>query len=57
MDKEYKKILLEEYNNCPSDKLRRMYWVIKKTNPIYLNKFDTLKMNTFKEILNKRLEW
>ena len=57
MDNEYKKVLLEGYKNSSSDKLRKMYWVIKKTKPIYLNEIDTLKMKVFKEILHNRLEW
>ena len=57
MDNEYKKVLVEGYNKCSSDRLRKMYWVIKKTKPIYLNEVDTLKMEVFKEILNARLEW
>ena len=54
---EYKEILIEGYEKFSSAKLRKMYWVIKKTNPIYLNEIDTLKMEVFKEILNIRLEW
>ena len=57
MDNDYKKVLLKGYKNFSSDKLRKMYWVIKKTKPIYLNEIDTLKMKVFKEILHTRLEW
>jgi|TARA_R100001480_G_scaffold106290_1_gene108552 hypothetical protein len=57
MDNEYKDILLDGYNKISSEKLRKMYWVIKKTNPIYLNDIDTLKMEVFREILTNRLEW
>jgi len=57
MSNEYKDILLDGYNKISSDKLRKMYWVIKKTNPIYLNDIDTLKMKVFREILTNRLEW
>jgi len=57
MSNEYKDILLDGYNKISSDKLRKMYWVIKKTNPIYLNDIDTLKMEVFREILTNRLEW
>jgi len=57
MNDDYKKVLLEGYKNFSSDKLRKMYWVIKKTKPIYLNEIDTLKMKVFKEILHTRLEW
>jgi len=57
MNDEYKKHLKDAWSNIESDKLRKMYWVIKKTDKRYLNQFDIFKMNTFKEILNTRLEW
>jgi len=57
MNDEYKKHLKDAWGNIESDKLRKMYWVIKKTDKRYLNQFDIFKMNTFKEILNTRLEW
>ena len=57
MNDEYKKHLKDAWSNIESDKLRKMYWVIKKTDKRYLNQFDIFKMNTFKEILNIRLEW
>lgn len=57
MNDEYKKHLKKAWSNIESDKLRKMYWVIKKTDTRYLNEFDIFKMNTFKEILNTRLEW
>ena len=57
MNDEYKKHLKDAWGNIESDKLRKMYWVIKKTDKRYLNQFDIFKMNTFKEILDARLEW
>ena len=55
---EYKKDLKNAWSNLESDKLRKMYWLLnREKNKYYINEFDLFKMETYKEILNERLEW
>ena len=55
---EYKKDLKNAWSNLESDKLRKMYWLLNlEKNKYYINEFDLFKMETYKEILNERLEW
>ena len=54
----YKKDLKNAWSNLESDKLRKMYWLLNlEKNKYYINEFDLFKMETYKEILNERLEW
>tara|TARA_Y100001972_G_C7647669_1_gene325533 strand:+ start:197 stop:442 length:246 start_codon:yes stop_codon:yes gene_type:complete len=48
---------LNAWENYPSKKLRRIYWLLKNTNQNFLSSHEVAKMNTFKEILIDRRVW
>ena len=48
---------LNAWENYPSKKLRRVYWLLKNTNQNFLSSHEVAKMNTFKEILIDRRVW
>lgn len=57
MTNDYNKEIKKAWENLSSEHLRRVYWILKKTDTKYLCEFDLFKMDTFKEILIQRLEW
>jgi len=56
-NKEITEVCQKAWRNLSSERLRKVYWMLKKTENKYLSEFDLFKMDTFKEILIERLEW
>jgi len=59
---EHKQQMRDAWSNLESEALRRVYWRLNKESkhPVYvhsLSEIDLFKMDTFKEILIRRLEW
>ena len=59
---EHKQQMRDAWSNLESEVLRRIYWRLNKesNHPVFvhsLSEIDLFKMDTFKEILIRRLEW